>query len=781
MPLLILSKVKDNLDSSMKKKVYAFFEKLQEDDTLPGLHIEPIKGSVDPRVRTGRVDDNYRCVMFKLVGDDEPAYVIHGTWKHDVANRIAEKVRLQINPVTGVPEIERVLDAIKAEAEVAPAPATPASAMPTPPLPASDAPPSSGAVEPEQPADPTADAELPPSKSPSWSAGLTADAIHSELGIDLDRAEAALGAKTEDELLEMAAAAPVEWHGEALLELATGTPLSDVTKAYGIGAEFATVNVDVDDDAKVLTALREHPAAKASFHWIDDNEELRRIVEAGDLVAWRLFLHPEQQRYVDGTYNGPFRLAGGAGTGKTVVALHRTRRLAKTEPDSRVLLTTFTRNLADDLAAGLRQLDDTVTVQSQIGKPGVLVKGVDQVVWAVLQAAGSDITEASAAVLGDGRAPLAGITKDTLWKEAIDDSGADLPASLSTTAFFQAEYGLVVLPNRITTPTGYVRVRRQGRGVALDRAKRLEVWKVIDRYRALARAADSTDYQERAEIAAAWLAITKRTFLDHVVVDEAQDLNLSQLRFLRAVVSPGPDDMFICEDSHQRIYGQKIVLSKVDIQVRGRSRRLKLNYRTTAQNLDWAMHILAGGQFTDLDGVDEEHSYYSARSGPKPKLLPTSSMSSELDQAADLIKSWVPDADDPTGRASRPEAIAVLVRDRYRRQTVVSGLAERGIDARAVDAENAKPGMPLVMTMHRGKGLEFTHVLLFGVHEGSVPNALADYKSSEEDFADAMLRERSLLYVAATRARDVLAVSWSGEKSSLIADKTSEPHRTGTK
>ncbi|MBB2890650.1 superfamily I DNA/RNA helicase [Flexivirga oryzae] len=279
---------------------------------------------------------------------------------------------------------------------------------------------------------------------------------------------------------------------------------------------------------------------------------------------------------------------------------------------------------------------------------------------------------------------------------------------------------------------------------------------------------DSTDWAEKAAIAAAWLELNKRTFFDHVVVDEAQDLNPSQLRFLRAVVAPGDNDLFICEDSHQRIYGQKVVLSHVGIKVTGRARSLRLNYRTTAENLDWAMHILAGGDFTDLTGEAEDHTYHSARSGPQPKVVECSSMSDELDKAAELIKSWMPDDSDDDGRAPKPEAIAVLVRDQYRRQTVVSGLADRGVQVRSVDRENAKPGMPLVMTMHRAKGLEFTHVLLFGVHEGSVPNALKDYKSSEEDFKDAMLRERSLLYVAATRARDVLAVSWHGEKSSLL-------------
>lgn len=218
------------------------------------------------------------------------------------------------------------------------------------------------------------------------------------------------------------------------------------------------------------------------------------------------------------------------------------------------------------------------------------------------------------------------------------------------------------------------------------------------------------------------------------------------------------------------------MLSHCGINIRGgRSRRLTLNYRTTAQNLSWAMRVLSGADWTDLEGESEEHAYHSARSGPDPLLVATASMGEELAEAASIIRSWLPDAglthaeNRHAGRAPAAEAIAVLVRDRYRRESVVSGLGELGLEVRSVDREAVRPGKPLVMTMHRAKGLEFTHVLLFGVAEGAVPRGLKDYETSEADHADALLRERALVYVASTRARDVLAVTWSGEKSRLLA------------
>lgn len=183
------------------------------------------------------------------------------------------------------------------------------------------------------------------------------------------------------------------------------------------------------------------------------------------------------------------------------------------------------------------------------------------------------------------------------------------------------------------------------------------------------------------------------------------------------------------------------------------------------------MRVLSGADWTDLEGETEKHIYHSARSGPEPRLVPTESVNDELDEAAKILKSWLPDADAGAGdnRAPAPEAIAILVRDRYRRESVVAGLAERGLDVRSVDREPVRSGKPLVMTMHRAKGLEFTHVLLFGIAEGAVPRSLKDYETSEADKADAMLRERALVYVAATRARDVLALTWSGKSSCLIS------------
>jgi len=731
MPTIIMSRPASKLDPSLKKKAYVFLEKLGEDDTSPGLHIEPIAHSADDRVRTGRVDEFWRAVLFRMKGTREPAYVFYGIWPHDEAIAVARKTRLQQNPVNGVTEIITVAS-----------PVTPVVAAEEPPL------------------------ATPPLLV--W-LGLDREVLVDVLGLDPALASRALEAADQDELLAVAeGTGVVQWQGLALLDLATGTSVEQVQEMLGLGSGPAATDSGSEDE-RLLEGLR-HPAARMSFTWIEDNDELRRVIEEGDFGAWRVFLHPEQRKYASRSYSGPFRLSGGAGTGKTVVLLHRACMLARRSPSSLVVVTTFTTNLASQLRDDLTRLDPSLPRSYSLESPGLAVYGIDALASAVLRHAGISITRDVEAVLGVATASVTGRIAGSSWEDALDAAGGALPPALRSPAFLSAEYAHVILPSRITSRDAYFRVRRPGRGVALDRSRRSAVWDVVEAYRMQARIAGTIDFAEAASVAAAYLervASARGTFTaDHVLVDEGQDLSPSHWQLLRALVGAHNDDLFIAEDSHQRIYGQRVVLGRYGIRVVGRSQRLTLNYRTTAQNLSYAVGVLRGGSYVDLEETAESASgYRSARGGPVPQLLPRESLSAEMDAAASLISSWL----EVPGVA--PETIAVLVPERWQRERLVNGLAERGVTVRTVDREQVKHGLPVVMTMHRAKGTEFSRVLLFGIDSKALPRTLRDERYADDAWDDAMLRERSLLYVAATRARDELALSWSGEPSRLLPGK----------
>jgi superfamily I DNA/RNA helicase len=428
--------------------------------------------------------------------------------------------------------------------------------------------------------------------------------------------------------------------------------------------------------------------------------------------------------------------------------------LALRNPDARIVLTTFTTNLANSLRDSLAQLDSRILQTTALGGPGVYIAGVDALAAAVIRSAGADIAAGVRAVLGEDRSNPNGRTTSARWRSILDSSTATLPPEIANETFLTSEYTLVVPPNRIKNEAEYLRVRRPGRGVALDRAKRAAVWSLIAAYRAQSRIDGTLDFAEAAAAAGAFLQGADgeaRHIADHVLVDEGQDLSPAHWQLLRATVASGPNDLFIAEDSHQRIYGPRTVLGRYGIRIVGRSQRLTLNYRTTAQNLRYAMTLLDGADYVDLEEQPESTGYRSARSGPAPHHVATHSLTDELDSIAQKVQRW-------TDSGTQAGTIAVLVHDKFQCERVVNGLTERGVTARVVDREKPPTDRVLIMTMHRAKGMEFSKVVLanVGAQSSAERARLAQLDESERD--DAELRSRSLIYVAATRARDELTV-----------------------
>ena len=719
---------KKQVDGSVRGKAYSFLAKLAQDDTLPGLHIEPIVRAIDPRVRTGRVDDFWRAVLFKVQGQEQEAiYVYLGVWPHDAAADFAMKAQLKVNPVNGIAEL------LLADAPVIP-------------------------TRPEYAAVPEAAA---PAEPLFTRLGLTLDALVGELGLDIEVAELALECHEVEDIVELSSLVS-GWQGVALIDLSAGRSIEAVKETLAIGEEEPA---PVEDPDTALAVALLHPAARLQFTFIEDNEELRRAIEDADFAAWRVFLHPEQRKYAERSWKGSFRLSGGAGTGKTVVVLHRARNLARKNPDARIVLTTFNKTLADALLRDLKLLDPTLTIADKLGEVGILVRGVDAAARAVLQSGSPSLESAVEHVLGSRTSHVGKVTDRHAWRDAIASDGAGLAADLKSPAFFRSEYELVVLPNRVRTFEEYAKVRRPGRGVPLDRKARAAVWAVINSYRLNAGIQGSADFAEAAAIAAEILNLSGSRPADHVLVDEGQDLSPTHWQFLRALTGEGRDDLFIAEDSHQRIYGNRVTLSRYGIKIVGRSQRLRLNYRTTAQNLRYAISVLTGTEFVDLEeGAEDTSEYRSARVGPVPRLLPAVNLTEELKQAATVVGTWLKELQEGAG----PETIGILVRTEQAGEQLVRALDERQVPSRFVSDKSVPVGKPVVMTMHRAKGMEFARVLIFGVDSSALPAPFALKNVAAAEKADVLQREKSLLYVAATRARDELVLVWAGDPSELL-------------
>jgi superfamily I DNA/RNA helicase len=658
--------------------------------------------------------------MFRLDNGGERHYVIHGVWPHDEAIRVANRLRLTVNPINGLPQFDESPENIP------------------------------GDIQPES----FSPGFKPPTKSVSIkqslleSLGVSLEDLVDRMGIPEEVASKAMLAQDEDEILTLAAQLENEWVATILIDIAAGDPVTEVVEKMAL----APATSSGDADADVLAALQ-RTGAQVQFAFIEDNEELRSAIEAADFAAWRVFLHPEQRRYVGLKTSGAYRISGGAGTGKTVVLVHRARELAKRYPANSILLTTYTTNLAGLLQEQLAQLDPRIRISETLGEPGVFVSGIDALAASVLRLGGASLPSAVERVLGQARETVNGRTSPSSWQSILDTAHTSLPGTIANSTFLTAEYSSVILPNRIISVDDYLHARRSGRGIPLNRTQRAAVWALIEAYRAQSRIAGTVDFFEAAAIATVLLeeAALERIFVSHALVDEGQDLSPTHWQMLRALVPPGADDLFIAEDSHQRIYGARVVLSRLGISIVGRSRRLTLNYRTTAQNLRYAMGILAGGTFVDLEDQPETTGYRSARSGPDPQIAEVASITEELDHLANVLRVWL-------DQGILAGTIAVLCPDRFQRDRLATGLTERGLPVRSVDRDRVPRDRIPVMTMHRAKGTEFSRVALAGVGERDTHQDLRISALDEADQIDEELRQKSLLYVAATRARDELVV-----------------------
>ncbi|MBB5832515.1 UvrD-helicase domain-containing protein [Brachybacterium aquaticum] len=776
-------------------QVTSTLDTLRTTPESPGLHVEPIQNAKDDRIRSVRVNRQYRVLVFRLNSSGQNVWLVEGIYDHDDAYRKARTLYLRMNPISGTTEIRSDEDAVKtgggySEEEVRSRAAALAEKLAAERMLAQQ---QSGLEAEEEASDAASPGEgeeaaveevapsVPVPSGPFLE--YTAQQLIEDLGLDPDLAEEAAQATGEE--LDALTSRTKGWQGTALLDLATGSTLEEVRASYftGVigGSEVGTPS-GTEDVLESLSAEK----SQASYHLIEDDKALAEVLASGSFAQWRIFLHPEQKTYVDVNTRGPYRVTGGAGTGKTVVLVHRAVRLARKSVEAghpaRIVLTTYTRTLAESLDQQVRTLAPDIARPDALGKPGIHVTGVDRIAYGVIT--GAQDLAPMASVLGwTARGPK--FTRHAReWDIAIDTAAAagnvrDRSQPHVTAAFLIDEYREVVLPHRVLTEGEYLRVTRSGRGTRLGRAQRREVWAAIAAYRENGKRDAALDWDETSAVAAAILdaraEATGERVADHVLVDEGQDLRPTQWQMLRALVAEGEDDMFIAEDSHQRIYSNPVKLGRYGIAIRGRSRRLKLNYRTTAQNLAFAVSILRGGAFDiaameDDDPADEvvhggeRGTFRSARSGPEVTFLPATDLADEIEKVASLLRDWL---DEVVKEGGDPSTIGVLTRFNKTRDTLVRALDDRGLRVVSVDRNTTyRGGAPLVMSFHRAKGMEFTHVVLFGVDDSSsIDPSRGAYDDQTREAAE--LQERSLLYVGATRARDKLAVAWRGRESAL--------------
>jgi mRNA-degrading endonuclease RelE of RelBE toxin-antitoxin system len=527
----------------------------------------------------------------------------------------------------------------------------------------------------------------------------------------------------EDSLFEIIKHLPQEAQ-EALLKLAVGEQ-PEVPKP---------APVDADPFA--------HPDAQRRFRVLTNAEELQRALDY-PWEKWAVFLHPAQQALVERDFAGPARVSGSAGTGKTIVALHRAVHLAKTNPAAKVLLTTFSTALANSLKGKLLQLvgnDPPVAARMTVKS----VRSLGMELYS--EAHGKPV-----------------IAPDPTIRALLTDVAAKEGVKFSP-AFLWSEWVDVVDAWQVTSQEEYAQVARLGRKTRLGEKQREVLWRVFAQVRAGLAASKMMTWPEVFARLTADLAIGEKPF-NFVVIDEAQDIGIPEAKFFSACAAGGRNGLFLAGDLGQRIFQQPFSMKSLGIDVRGRSAGLRINYRTSHQIRSHADKLLPK-EIADVDGLAESRKgTVSMFDGPEPVVRLCDDAAAERE----VVRGWIMDR---LREGYRADEIAIFVRSEVEVKRALDAATAAGLSARELTEEiEVEADHVAICTMHLAKGLEFRAVVVMACDEDVLPlQERIESVSDDADLEDMYMTERHLLYVACTRARDSLLVTGVSPGSEFLSD-----------
>jgi hypothetical protein len=666
-----------------QKAVKASVFDLQMDPTGNGLQLHRIDKSKDLNFWSARVNRDIRLIVHKTGESLLVAYVGH----HDNAYAWAERRRIEAHPRTGAVQIVEVRERVE---EVAP-------------------PPTLDFVFPE-----AAKGKEMAAASPALFASLDDDALLS-IGVPTDWL-ADVRAASEDGFFALTSHLPAE-ASEALLEYAATGRLVTPGPVPAIADPFA------------------HPDALRRIRLIADQDELEQALTF-PWEKWGVFLHPSQRALVERSFSGPARVAGSAGTGKTIVAIHRAVRLARDTPNARVLLASFSQPLAGELAK----------------KVLVLAPETGGVVPRITTTSFQGIAE-QMFQLEHGVRPR--IASDAVLRERLRAAAASAGLKGFSERFLLSEWINVIDAWGLTSLDAYSTVQRMGRKSRLGPNQRARLWPIFQAVREALAAERYTTWADVFSGLADALVTRGNKPFDHVVIDEAQDLAPAELRFFAALAPAKPDGLFLSGDVGQRIFQHPFSWAGLGVDVRGRSHTLKVCYRTS-QQIRRAADKLLPTVLRDTDGLeDERRGIISVFDGPAPEVQSLADVAAEAATVRQNVETWL-------GEGIASHEIGLFVR--------TPQLVAR---ARAAIAGLAGEGEMTTAPMSLAKGLEFRAVVVMACDEGVLPldERVAD-AADEAELDDIYETERRLLYVACTRAREHLLLTGVTPTSEYLADLT---------
>jgi len=659
---------------------------LQMNPASPGMSFHKLEKSKDKNFWSLRVSSDIRIIVHKTAGSLLLCYVNH----HDSAYDWAERRKLETHPKTGAAQLVEIRETVQQILV-----------------------PQYVLEEPKKIA--------APKKQPF--ARLSDDDLLS-YGVPTEWLKDVREA-TEDSYLTLADHLPAE-AAEALLEIATGgTPRKP-------------------EPAEPKANPFDHPDAQRRFRVMTNVEELEKALEF-PWEKWTVFLHPEQKQWVARDYSGPARVSGSAGTGKTVVALHRAVHLARSHPDARVLLTTFSDTLANALRSKFRCL---VWNEPRLG---------ERIDIHSFNAIGKRLFKAHCG-------PVKLADRVTV-RELISAASQEVGGHKFTLYFLLTEWEQIVDAWELQSWEEYRDVARLGRKTRLPEAQRVVLWSIFEKVKGGLQAKKLKTHAAMFTELAANLAKNKLRPFDFIVVDEAQDIGVPHLRFFAALAGSSPNALFFAGDLGQRIFQLPFSWKSLGVDIRGRSRNLRVNYRTSHQ-IRMAADRLLGPEVADVDGNKEERGdTISVFNGPQPKIQ---SFKNEAAESAG-VAAWLT-AHSEAGIL--PHEIGVFVRSDAQLERAQAAVDEASLSWKVLDEHvETETGHVSITTMHLAKGLEFRVVVVMACDDEVIPlQERIETVGDDADLQEVYDTERQLLYVACTRARDHLLVTSVEPASEFLDD-----------
>ena len=672
----------DSLPANIKKAAKNTHTDIQLNPANPGLQMHRLNKGKDPNFWSARVNQDYRIIIHRL--NNNLVFCFVG--KHDDAYQWAENRKLEINKITGAAQM--VLLHEKEEIIKVPV---------------------------------FVEEEVIVPHAPPLLQGISDEELL-QYGVPEDNL-VELKLADEDKILNLIDDLPEE-AAEAVLQLAAGHKPDKRQEPH------------IDPF--------EHPDAKRRFRILDNVKEFEEALEY-DWNKWVVFLHPIQRDLVERSFNGPYRVSGTAGTGKTVVAIHRAVHLARTNESSRILLTTFSETLAALLKDKLKEL--------LISDPS-LIEQIEVISFSQLA------EHLYPRLIGPAK-----IASDQMIRELLAETASALGEDRFSKQFIFTEWKEVVDAWQLDSWESYRTVPRIGRKTRLPESRRESLWRIFqivkDRLAAQNQKTQPGMYQDLATR----ISNSDKFPYEYAIVDEAQDISVTQLRFLAALGGGRPDSLFFAGDLGQRIFQQPFSWGNLGVNIRGRSKTLKVNYRTSHQIRSKA-DLLLDPEIRDMDENSEDRrGTVSVFNGVEPIINRLEKQVEEIKVVSDWVESLV-----QKGLDRHEIAIFVRSADQLERAKIVASNAD--LESIVLD-ESIRPQRDHISlgTMHAAKGLEFRAVAVMGCDYDVIPSPerIEDI-TDEPDLIEVMNTERHLLYVACTRARDSLLITGVTPVSEFLDD-----------